>query len=410
MNKKSFTVILFLLFWAIPSFADSFFSMPKEINLIDNVELSELLSRENRGESSVSLFYSIGMKYINQRDYNSAVEYFDKAIALDPNNAVLYGEKGKAQVKAGQHNKASESFQKSLEIEYEYIPIWEELVRIDPQFYFNLGMLYRDKAKEHNSIDLAEKGIRNLEKYISENPRGTMIRESSGAKNELELFITDLKSKERKAQYEQQIKEEESRKRSELLGSLREFRDVKPYIIKVNFLNFQPSTHLILTSNNPDIVEDSVSIKPNLSEFLITGQVIKGDFLLGGFIGFGNSTVDRQFVKANNPIYPVDDPRYEVKGSIASIKSFRIGGEALFNFYFRPPLLLYTGVWTDFATFSPEEKEDSFDGVSGVQLAWELNAIFSFDDFLGEVGYNIGILGNRKGNGIKVGLGYKIGL
>jgi len=408
---KLLTISLFFIILPLTVMAQSeyYFSAPEPVERIEDAELSELISRENAGESSVSLFYTIAKKYAGRGNYQLAKAYLHKAIALSEDNAFLWGELGMIELRTGKEDSALAHFEKTLELNYDYIDIWKEIVKLDPQYYFNLGMLYKEKAEKYKSVELAEKGIEHLNNYIDKMPRGGMMKEASSARNELELFITELQARERREAYQQKILEEERRQQQALAMSIEEFRTTRPHLLKLNLNSFHPFQSFTFKAENPDdVVDDSVSIKPSISEFTFTGSLIKGPIIAGGFIGWGTAAVDKQFTKEYNERYPPEDPRYQVKGSLSSLSSFRVGAECLYNFYYKPPLLLIMGISGDYAVFTPKEKEDIFQSISGFQVCWQLGVYFSFQNFIGELGYNLGLLGNKRGGTIKVGIGYKI--
>ncbi len=408
-NKLSLCFAILIILSHLILHAEQYFASPTPIKELTGVELQELLSRESRGESSPELYYSIARRYNSRGDFQKAKEYLLKAIGLSPDNSFLYGELGRLELEHGQQDSALAHLERALELDYEYLAVWQTIVKLAPKYYFNLGMLYKEKALEFSSVELARKGIEYLDKYMDNMPRGKMVKEASSAKSELKLFITELRSKERRAEYERKIREEEEKRKTALGISIRNFRENRPHLIKLNLNTFKPFQSFVFRAKDPSTVEqDTVVIKPNISEFTLTALLIEGPIFVGAFIGYGSATVDRQFTRSYNYLYPPGDPRYEVKGSIASISSIRAGGELLYNFYFRPPLLFIIGLSGDYAVFLPKEKENTFKSISGHELCWQLGIYFSFGDFLGELGYNFGLVGNRRGGTIRVGIGYKI--
>ncbi len=60
---------------------------------------------------------SIGKEYYDNKNYDSAIVYFTKAIENDSNNAMLYVERGKAKSKLSNHREAMTDFNSAIELD-----------------------------------------------------------------------------------------------------------------------------------------------------------------------------------------------------------------------------------------------------------------------------------------------------
>lgn len=63
---------------------------------------------------SAEAYYAQGLSYSAQKNYTKAIEYFDKAIALNPNNPTYYSAKAEAQVSNGDKQGAIATVQAGL--------------------------------------------------------------------------------------------------------------------------------------------------------------------------------------------------------------------------------------------------------------------------------------------------------
>lgn len=102
------------------------------LNLGGNVE-----SRLNRSVSEGFL----GSGYHNRGDYTQAIEHYERALKLAPDNMQLYENLGKSYMKTEQYDKAKETFQAGLKL----FPVY-------PQYNFNLGRI----AQMNGDIDSAK--------------------------------------------------------------------------------------------------------------------------------------------------------------------------------------------------------------------------------------------------------------
>ena len=66
----------------------------KNKNKIFETSFRNAFNIDNSGEAC--LFFNIGLEKYYQKDYKEAVEAYDKAIKINPNNFLAYNNKGKA--------------------------------------------------------------------------------------------------------------------------------------------------------------------------------------------------------------------------------------------------------------------------------------------------------------------------
>ena len=93
--------------------------------------------------------YEAGANLINQRQYDRAIEEFDKAIEFDPDYAEAYCDRGIARYMKGEHDRAFEDFELAIEK--------------DPTLgkaHFHRAMLLDMKGKRDEAIEAYESFIR----------------------------------------------------------------------------------------------------------------------------------------------------------------------------------------------------------------------------------------------------------
>jgi Tfp pilus assembly protein PilF len=85
----------------------------------------------------------------NLGKHNEAIEYFDKAIKIDPNYADAWNNKGVALKNLGKHNEAIECYDKAIKIDPNYALAWN-----------NKGLALYNLGKYNESIECYDKAIK----------------------------------------------------------------------------------------------------------------------------------------------------------------------------------------------------------------------------------------------------------
>jgi len=78
--------------------------------------LSSLEVPEPRGTDQAAFFYNLGLKFINQRNWEKVLEVNQKAVESDPNHALAYNNLGRGYQELGQPGKALECFQTAVRL------------------------------------------------------------------------------------------------------------------------------------------------------------------------------------------------------------------------------------------------------------------------------------------------------
>jgi Flp pilus assembly protein TadD len=64
--------------------------------------------------------YKKGLSHAKIEDYEEAIRFFDKAVQLDPNNALAWISKGNALIESGNEDEARKCFVKASKIDSKY--------------------------------------------------------------------------------------------------------------------------------------------------------------------------------------------------------------------------------------------------------------------------------------------------
>jgi tetratricopeptide (TPR) repeat protein len=74
-------------------------------------KLPQLLKMLERSPSDAFLLYGVGMEHKKRSDWPQAIEYFSKAIDVDPNYCYAYYQRGQVQEQSGDTDSAKQSYQ-----------------------------------------------------------------------------------------------------------------------------------------------------------------------------------------------------------------------------------------------------------------------------------------------------------
>jgi tetratricopeptide (TPR) repeat protein len=100
-------------------------------------------------ESLAAVFYTRGNAYLSKGQLDRAIQDFDEAIRLDPNNAVAFASRGHAYIRKGRYDRAIQDF--------------DEAIRLDPNAAFAFagrGNAYYSKQQDDRAIQDFDEAIR----------------------------------------------------------------------------------------------------------------------------------------------------------------------------------------------------------------------------------------------------------
>lgn len=146
----------------------------------DKIASTEKQNKKSISENKKALeFYSKGLKETKNKNFELAVDYFEKAVKEDPEFAFAWDNLGISYRQLNNFDKAIESYTKSLELDpnglmplqniaivYQYkkdypkaIDAYEKLAKVDsnnPEVFYGIGNVYATNLKDY------EKGLENM--------------------------------------------------------------------------------------------------------------------------------------------------------------------------------------------------------------------------------------------------------
>jgi len=99
------------------------------------------------GAQTSSDWYNIGFAFSESGEYNKAIEAYDKAINIDPNNAFAWNSKGYALAKLGENRRALEAYDKAIAINPN-----------DEEAWLNKGVAHLFLGEYSKSIEASSRG------------------------------------------------------------------------------------------------------------------------------------------------------------------------------------------------------------------------------------------------------------
>ncbi|MBF0384608.1 MAG: tetratricopeptide repeat protein [Candidatus Omnitrophica bacterium] len=140
-EKKMFNIIFSLMVLTL-----AFLTFQR--NRIWQDELTMWRDVARKSPNKARAYSGLGDAYLRQKDYNPAVENFDKALKLNPKDYKVYNALGVIYSQQGQRELAVENYQKSMQL----APLYEES-------FMNLGNLYFREGYYNQALELYSKVI-----------------------------------------------------------------------------------------------------------------------------------------------------------------------------------------------------------------------------------------------------------
>jgi len=116
--------------------------------------IREAVDEQRQAESRKNM--ELGHQYRNQQDYKKAVEYYKRALRMNPYNIDVYYSLGFAYLKLKEQNKAIESFKQAIEIN-----------PYNAEAYYNMGLVYfvvGDKGAAFHNFEI----LKTLDSHLAE--------------------------------------------------------------------------------------------------------------------------------------------------------------------------------------------------------------------------------------------------
>jgi tetratricopeptide (TPR) repeat protein len=129
-------------------------------------------------------FFNLGVPLFNERKYEEALPYFEKAVIIDPENSDGYNERGMCYLQVGEKEKAAEDFKTVIKFDEKgenitvrlnlasiyfknkdydsATPLYSEVLKFQPDNVLaisKLALIYQEKGDSEKAIQLYEKVI-----------------------------------------------------------------------------------------------------------------------------------------------------------------------------------------------------------------------------------------------------------
>ncbi|MCD6594892.1 tetratricopeptide repeat protein [bacterium] len=416
---------ILIAIFAISLFAnelDAFFSKPTEYKRTDK-PLSEMVRDLENNLNNPEYLYNYAWSAYEENDFETAKRYIEKAVALRPQNAFLHFKAGQIYIAANDNQNAKKHFEKALENHYEYLDAWVELIKIAPEYYYNLAQLYSEKAHQVLKDELADKAIEHYQNYIDNNSGGEFIESAKAGIRNMNLLKSELKSKERiksaKANQHQAYTDRKLAQKKEM----QQFRSNRRIFVGFALSTFSPSDNYVFRlREDKQSLTDTIALKEimtSISEYSINGGYFVGPFILRGALLIGQNGVKYQYVKDSITVDTIyndttiigDDTTYAdtfivkraIHNLIGSVNTLRFSAEGIYNFYYANPLLLYGSAGFDIGYIYISEKESYFETINLSGAGIGGGVMLRFGNFLIDLGYKYNIVGSSKGGILAVG-------
>ena len=103
---------------------ESFSDVDKRIAAIVAQRLDEIDKRFKKPIGNASDYLKLGNAEYDERNYQRAIEHYDKAIEIKPDDAMAWHNKGVALGELGRYEDALKAYDKAIEIEPDYATAW----------------------------------------------------------------------------------------------------------------------------------------------------------------------------------------------------------------------------------------------------------------------------------------------
>ena len=120
----------------------------KSNNITKDIPFLEGLSKEDEFKNDDSLYNLIGSAYFDKKEYDNAIEAYQKAVEINPKDDEAYNNMGSAYNHKKEYDNAIEAYQKAVEIN----PKRDEA-------YYNIGVAYGKKQEYDNAIEAYQKAV-----------------------------------------------------------------------------------------------------------------------------------------------------------------------------------------------------------------------------------------------------------
>jgi tetratricopeptide (TPR) repeat protein len=103
--------------------------------------LTTALATPAIGQTNDTDWFSMGMDYYSQNKFEEAVQAYNRAIEIDPQDAEAWNNKGTALGVLGRYDEAIQAFEKAIEINSSYAEAW-----------YNMGVVFDLQGNYYQAI------------------------------------------------------------------------------------------------------------------------------------------------------------------------------------------------------------------------------------------------------------------
>lgn len=422
---KQFLILLFT--FITMAFAQTIFTKPEEIPTWGPRSLDWYSSQLESRQNDVEFLYNYAWQARQENKHSLSVEIIEKAISLRPQNSFLRYKAGLMYLSIGDRTKAKENFEKALDYHYEYEDVWEQLLMIAPEYYFQFANLYNEKAHQFQKTELADKAIEYYRTYITKVPDGEYLERANAGIRDMELLKEQIRAQQQRIAEERNRQASISERRAAEQREKELFRTTRTWFVGLYFNSFSPSenyvfklkdskrtscyTKMIYLKRLPEdyIPTDSTDTVQllgvvSLSEFLLSGGKFFGPVLIRASLALGHTGVKKLYVA--DPYYDSLSnriPEKDMKFPISSINTTRFHIEGIYNFYFRNPVLLYVLAGADLGSIYISDRCDYFESKSIAGIGVGGGIMIRFGNLLFDLSYKQDVLGSASGGILSFG-------
>jgi hypothetical protein len=270
--------------------------------------------------------------------------------------------------------------------------------------------LYYEKGKELNNEAILKQAEAYLDKYITLVPDGVLIDDARATINEIKLLYKRFEAKEISAKKTSNVQKFEMERRLQIRKRREEFRTNKRRLVGLSIYSYKFPSDLEFEASKKVIPEYEIielkDIKNPVSQFEIIGGYIYNQFFFKGGLIYANNNADKQFII--DTVWSETQHQFvEQPGTITSIRTIQLSGEANCNFFFDDPLLFYAGGGLDVGSISIIDDDSHYDGNFLLGVGINLGVMLHFNDFLVDLSYKRNLVGTSSGSAVRFGVFYK---
>lgn len=419
MNSKITLILASILIF---TFANALaFEQPLEYHRTGE-DYTSMAPRASNHTDDSEWLYNLAWAYYEAGMNDDALRYMRKALELKPNEAFLNAKMGDIFNKIGEQDSTVYYYEAALNNHYEYIEVWDKLVKLAPEYYGNLGLLYTKEAEKTNDTKLVSSAKEYLNEYIERFPDGEYVDQSKASIVRLDLLERQGQSRDNLRNEYLNAQAEEAHRKAEMKEDSENFHTEKPFLAGIGFYSIGMANDQDFLAKNPDeVINDTLSLKTyatSLSEFGASFGYVMGPLFLRAGFRFGSNSSGKNYFYRDPVEWDVDSStapwdstlstKDDVRPKVSSVDTWRVTVGADYNFYYRNPVILFAGAQAGIGIAKLNDSPyNNFESISLAGAGLGGGIMFRFSDFLIEFAYRQNVVGSSSGGTMVVGGSYK---